>query len=76
MNNLRRKNINVLITSLDDIKAKLEEILYEEQVCYDNMQERLKINCRENVSNTILDALLDAFNYLDDTIYKLDKAVA
>ena len=42
MNKIRRKNLQTIIDRLEDIKADLEEITYEEEEYRDNIPENLQ----------------------------------
>lgn len=75
MNNTRRKAIKKVIINLSTLKSQLEDILYEEQDCYDNMPENLLCSERAETSEEAIDALNDANDSLEEIIDRLEEII-
>lgn len=60
MNKIRRKNLQTIIDRLEDIKADLEEITYEEEEYRDNIPENLQSSEKYERADEACDNLNDA----------------
>ena len=60
MNKVRRKNLQSIIDRLEDIKADLEEITYEEEEYRDNIPENLQGSEKYERADEACDNLNDA----------------
>ena len=60
MNKVRRKNLQSIIDRLEDIKADLEEITYEEEEYRDNIPENLQGSEKYERADEACDSLNDA----------------
>lgn len=60
MNKVRRKNLQSIIDRLEDIKADLEEITYEEEEYRDNIPENLQSSEKYERADEACDNLNDA----------------
>lgn len=72
MNNMRRKEINAVITLLESIQEDVETFNNEEEEYYDNMPESIQCGeCGEKASDAMdnlqsaLDSLSEAIEYLE-----------
>lgn len=68
MNKIRRKNLQTIIDRLEDIKADLEEITYEEEEYRDNIPENLQSSEKYERADGACDNLNDAADTLDEVI--------
>ena len=73
MNKDRRKSISDNIKLLENIKSKLEDILSDEEMYFDNMPENLQGSIRGEVSENAIDALNEAIENLDSVIDSLNE---
>ena len=73
MNKDRRKSISDNINLLENIKSKLEDILSDEEMYFDNMPENLQGSIRGEVSENAIDALNEAIENLDSVIDSLNE---
>ena len=71
MNKQRRKLIVENITFLENIKNKLENILTDEEICFDNMPENLQGSIRGEESENAIDILSEAVEELESIINSL-----
>lgn len=73
MNKDRRKSISDNIKLLENIKSKLEDILSDEEMYFDNMPENLQGSIRGEESENAIDALNEAIENLDSVIDSLNE---
>lgn len=70
MNNIRRKEIKKVVTAIEDLLDKLEELKDEEQEYIDNMPENLQMSDKameaESNVETMDDAISDIKEALDN----------
>lgn len=71
MNKKRRKLISDNISLLENIKSNLEDILSDEEFCFDNMPENLQGSIRGEESEEAIDLLSEAIDDLDNIINSL-----
>lgn len=75
MNKVRRKNLQSIIDRLDDIKADLEEITYEEEEYRDNIPENLQGSEKYERADEACDSLNDAADTLNEVIDSITTAM-
>lgn len=75
MNKFRRQCIKELIYKITELKDEVDELLQEEQDCYDNMPENLQCSERGENSEEAISNLDDACSCLDDCISNLESAI-
>ncbi len=68
MNKQRRKAISDVTVLTEEIKSKIEDILFEEQDYYDNIPENLLASEMAEQSEEAIDMLQDAIDSLDEII--------
>lgn len=74
MNKDRRKRITALISLLDDLKGKVEEIQLEEQEIFDNMPENLQGSERGSLISDAADFLQTSVDSIQEAINELESA--
>lgn len=75
MNKIRRKNLQTIIDRLEDIKADLEEIIYEEEEYRDNIPENLQGSEKYERADEACDNLNDAADTLNEVIDSITTAM-
>lgn len=75
MNKIRRKNLQTIIDRLEDIKADLEEITYEEEEYRDNIPENLQGSEKYERADEACGNLNDAADTLNEVIDSLTTAM-
>lgn len=75
MNKIRRKNLQTIIDRLEDIKADLEEITYEEEEYRDNIPENLQGSKKYERADEACDNLNDAADTLNEVIDSITTAM-
>lgn len=75
MNKVRRKNLQAIIDRLEDIKADLEEIAYEEEEYRDNIPENIQGSEKYERADEACDNLNDAADTLDEVIESITTAM-
>ena len=87
MNNQRRKQLNniaarigrftvpVDIDELESIKSEIEDILWDEQMAFDNMPESLQDSMRGEMSQDAQSNMEDAISRIDDFIADYENEV-
>lgn len=75
MNKIRRKNLQTSIDRLEDIKADLEEITYEEEEYRDNIPENLQSSEKYERAYEACDNLNDAADTLNEVIDSITTAM-
>ena len=80
MNNQRRKQLNNIaarigrftvpfdIDELESIKSEIEDVLWDEQMAFDNMPESLQYSMRGEMSQDAQSNMEDAISRIDDFI--------
>jgi len=76
MNKMRRSDIDDLITALEKLREKTEDILSAEQDYYDNMPENLQSSSRADAAEEAISNLEDAISSIEDAIGSLEEAKA
>lgn len=75
MNNVRRKELNKIIESLEILKGELETLHEEEEMCRDNMPESLWGSEKYERADEACENLESAFGSLEEAIEYIDNAV-
>lgn len=75
MNKQRRKDLQAAIDSLEEVKAKVVELLAEEQEYYDNMPEAFQEGERGQNSQSAIDALENVEGSIDEAIQSIEEAI-
>lgn len=75
MNKIRRKNLQTIIDRLEDTKADLEEITYEEEEYRDNIPENLQSSEKYERADEACDNLNDAADMLNEVIDSITTAM-
>ena len=72
MNNKRRKEISKIVSTLEDVRDRLSEVVDEEQSAFDNMPESLQGSDRGCESEEAIDCLNDALDSVESAITYLE----
>ena len=75
MNKARRNELNKIIEELNEINERLQAITDEEDEIFEAIPENLKSSDRAIASETALENLNDAWDYLDSVIEYIACAV-
>ena len=75
MNNKRRKTIALVINSLDNLSADLEEVAQEESDAYENMPESLQQSDRGSIIEDNIYNLEDCISQINDVIDTLSSMI-
>lgn len=71
MNNVTRKQIKNLISELNTISDKLENILDDEQDKFDNLSEGLQYSLMGETMEDAIDCMNDGLNSINEAIINL-----
>ena len=74
MNNKRRKELDEIYDSSEDIKYKLESILADEENYRDNIPENLQGSERYETADEACDALSNAVDSVDEIFEYIEQA--
>lgn len=74
MNNLRRKQIDLIISKLEESKSELETLLEEEQEAFDNLPDSLQDSEKGEKAQEAISNLEDAISNIEDTINSLEES--
>ena len=75
MNNKRRKTIGLVINSLENLSADLEDVAQEESDAYENMPESIQqSDIGSNIEDNIYD-LEDCISQINDVIDTLSSMI-
>lgn len=72
MNKKRRKDIEKIISAIENVKNQMEEILDDERYALDNTPENLRCSLRVEESENAIEYLEDSVDYLDNCISALE----
>lgn len=75
MNKERRKRVNELIEKAYELNCEIEEILNEEQECFDNMPENLQYSERGETMQEAINSLEEAQSCIDDCKSYLESLI-
>ena len=74
MNALRRKNLNEVISRIEELSEVLEELMGEEEEYRDNMPENLQGGARWEKADQACNCLQDALDNLEEAVSSIDEA--
>lgn len=75
MNKKRLKNLETLVSKLEDLRDELQIIQQEEMDCYENAPENLQYSERYEQMETNADNLENACDELDSTIGNIQDII-
>lgn len=73
MNNKRRKEISKIVSTLEDVRDRLSEVVDEEQCAFDNMPESIQGSDRGCNSEEAIGYLSDALDSVESALEYLDE---
>lgn len=73
MNKQRRNEIDKIMVELESIKSRLENVLAEEEMMFDNMPENLQYSMRGEESQESIDYMSEAVSSLEEAIDQLTE---
>ncbi len=73
MNKQRRTEIKSIISELEIIKSRLDNVLSDEQYSFDNMPENLQYSMRGEESQEAIDYMEEAVSNLEEAISQLEE---
>lgn len=73
MNNKRRKEISKIVSTLEDVRDRLSEVVDEEQSAFDNMPESIQGSNRGCESEEAIGYLSDALDSVQSALEYLDE---
>ena len=73
MNNKRRKEISKIVSTLEDVRDRLSEVVDEEQIAFDNMPESIQGSDRGCNSEEAIGYLSDALDSVESALEYLDE---
>lgn len=76
MNNIRRKAIGKIQEQLDELRSTLQDVLDEEQECFDNIPENLWGSERYEKADEALENLTSAMDSIEEAVDYLTEAAA
>lgn len=76
MNNKRRKQISDIITSLENVKSEIENVLSDEQEYLDNIPENLQGSERYEIAESAVNNLESASDSVDEVLSALQESQA
>lgn len=72
MNKKRRQEIMKAMNKVEEVKDRLDELLYEEQDALDNTPENLRLSFRGEESENAVDYLQEAIEGLENCLSNLE----
>lgn len=73
MNNKRRKEISKIVSTLEEVRDRLSEVVDEEQSAFDNMPESIQGSDRGCESEEAIGYLSDALDSVESALDYLDE---
>ena len=73
MNNKRRKEISKIVSTLEEVRDRLSEVVDEEQCAFDNMPESIQGSDRGCDSEEAIGYLSDALDSVQSALEYLDE---
>ena len=73
MNNKRRKEISKIVSTLEEVRDRLSEVVDEEQNAFDNMPESIQGSDRGCDSEEAIGYLSDALDSVESALDYLDE---
>ena len=74
MNKLRRQQIADIISQLEELLSKIEDLQYEEQEYFDNMPESFQYGEKGTKAEAAIDEMQNAIDGINDIISNLESA--
>jgi iron-sulfur cluster repair protein YtfE (RIC family) len=75
MNRNRRKQLKDICKRLEIIKDELDNVMSDEQDCFDNMPENLQGSARGQDSEEAIEQMEDAIDQLDEAINSIEEII-
>jgi len=75
MNKTRRAELNRIINTLTDLKYDIDIVKGDEEEAMDNMPESLQESDRYSQMESAVDAMDEAYGYIEDAIDRLEDAM-
>jgi len=76
MNKERRNEISKIMSELEELKSRIDDVLNEEQEAFDNMPESLQSSDRGQVAEEAISYLESAQGAMDEAFENLESASA
>ena len=73
MNKARRKQIVDLVKEINILKSKLDKVLMEEDMVFNNMPENLQYSMRGEESEEAIEHMQEAVDSLENAIAELEE---
>ena len=73
MNKDRRTKIAKIISEIESVKEILQNVLSDEQYCFDNMPENLQSSMRAEESEEAIDCMENAIEMLESAVEELEN---
>ena len=73
MNKERRSKISKIISDIETIKSKLQDVLSDEEFAFDNMPENLQSSMRGEESEEAIECMNEAIESLDEALDQLNE---
>lgn len=73
MNKLRRKRVAEIMKEIQNIKGKLDKVLLEEEIAFDNTSENLQCSIRGQESEEAIEHMQEAVDSLENAISELGE---
>lgn len=74
MNNERRKVLKSIKTSLEELSQKLDDVMNDEQIAFDNLTEGLQATARGAAMEEAIDNISSAIDCIDEAIEYIEEA--
>jgi hypothetical protein len=75
MNNERRKRLREWLKKMGILKAELEAICSEEEMCYDMLPENLQGSINGTNSEEAIDKMNEAIEYLGEAVEAVEEII-
>jgi hypothetical protein len=75
MNNERRKALRIVITKLEEARARLDDVTADEYEAFNNMPEGLQMSERGEAMEEGLDVLDEALDGIDEIMCNIEELV-
>ncbi len=74
MNNNRRKDLRSIKNNLEELSRKLDDVMNEEQMSFDNLTEGLQATERGMAMEEAIDNMSSAIDCIDEAIEHIEEA--
>lgn len=74
MNNERRKTLRSIKTGLEELSQKLDDVMNDEQMAFDNLTEGLQATARGTAMEEAIDNISSAIDCIDEAIEYIEEA--